>query len=54
MPVDKGGKAFVSVGDNVNAGSVIGLAEWSGYQREYGVRYGFYTEIPKFFADRIL
>lgn len=52
-PVERGGKAYVSAGDTVKAGSVIGLAEWSGYQLKYGVRYGFYTELPEFFAEKL-
>lgn len=49
LPVKEGGKAYVSAGDNVMAGTVIGLAGNSGLQREYGVSYGFYTELPECF-----
>lgn len=49
LPVEEGGKAYVSAGDNVMAGTVIGLAGNSGLQREYGVSYGYYTELPEFF-----
>lgn len=53
LPVEKGGKAFVSAGDKVTSGAVIGQAGYSGIIPEYGVEYGFYTELPWYIAEKV-